>query len=76
MEELVHYLVSLLVDEPEAIEIRRKTAGATTVYQVFVAQPDLGKVIGRRGRTANALRNVVETAARQQHQRATVDIVS
>lgn len=76
MEELVHYLVTLLVDEPEAIEIRSKLAGTITVYQVSVAPSDLGKVIGRHGRTANALRTVVEAAAHKQQQKATVDIVS
>ena len=76
MEELVRYLVSLLVEEPDKIEIRTRTAGLTKVYQVYVAQGDLGKVIGRRGRTAGALRLVVEAASRKFDERATVDIVS
>jgi predicted RNA-binding protein YlqC (UPF0109 family) len=76
MEEFVRYLVSLLVDEPDKIEIRTRMAGQTKVYQVYVAQPDLGKVIGRRGRTAGALRSVVEAASRKFDERATVDIVS
>ncbi len=76
MEEFVRYLVSLLVDEPDKIEIRSRTAGQTKVYQVYVAQSDLGKVIGRRGRTAGALRLVVEAASRKFNERATVDIIS
>jgi predicted RNA-binding protein YlqC (UPF0109 family) len=76
MEEFVRYLVSLLVDEPDQIEIRSRTAGQTKIYQVFVAQSDLGKVIGRHGRTAGALRLVVEAASRKFNERATVDIVS
>ncbi len=76
MEEFVRYLVSLLVEEPDKIEIRPRTAGQTKVYQVFVAQRDLGKVIGRRGRTAGALRLVVEAASRKFDERATVDIIS
>ena len=76
MEELVHYLVALLVDEPEQIEIRRRQAGPATVFEVYVAPGDLGKVIGRQGRTANALRAVVEAAGRKQQRKATVDIMS
>ena len=76
MEEFVRYLISLLVEEPDQIEIRVRTAGQTKVYMVYVAQSDLGKVIGRRGRTAGALRLVVEAASRKFDERATVDIVS
>lgn len=76
MEEFVRYLVSLLVDEPDKIEIRSRMAGQTKIYQVYVAQSDLGKVIGRRGRTAGALRLVVEAAGRKFNERATVDIIS
>lgn len=76
MEELVRYLVSLLVDEPDKIEIRIKPVGSLKVYQVYVAPSDLGKVIGRRGRTAGALRTVVEAASRRFNEKATVDIVS
>ena len=76
MEEFVRYLVSLLVEEPDKIEIRPRIAGQTKIYQVFVAPSDLGKVIGRRGRTAGALRLVVEAASRKFNERATVDIVS
>jgi predicted RNA-binding protein YlqC (UPF0109 family) len=76
MEEFVRYLVSLLVEEPDKIEIVPRVAGQTKIYQVYVAQGDLGKVIGRRGRTAGALRLVVESASRKFNERATVDIVS
>ncbi|HEY3396813.1 MAG TPA: KH domain-containing protein [Armatimonadota bacterium] len=76
MEELVRYLVSLLVDQPDQIEIEPKTVGVTKVYQVYVASGELGKVIGRRGRTANALRSVVEAAGRKRGEKSTVDIVS
>ena len=76
MDEFVRYLVSLLVENPDQIEIRPRMAGQTKIYQVFVAPGDLGKVIGRRGRTAGALRAVVEAASRKFNERATVDIVS
>ena len=76
MEELVRYLVGLLVDVPEEVNIQSRTTGTTKVYEVYVAPEDLGKVIGRHGRTANALRSVVEAAARKRGEKASVDIVS
>ena len=76
MEELVRYLVGLLVDVPEEVNIQSRTTGTTKVYEVYVASEDLGKVIGRHGRTANALRSVVEAAARKRGEKASVDIVS
>jgi uncharacterized protein len=76
MEELVRYLVNLLVDQPDEIDVRSTSAGYGKVYEVYVAQEDLGKVIGRHGRTANALRSVVEAAARKRGEKASVEIVS
>ena len=76
MEELVRYLVSLLVDDPDAVKVEPRVSGVTTVYEVYVASADLGKVIGRRGRTASALRAVVEAAGRKRQEKATVDIIS
>ena len=76
MEELVRYLVGLLVDEPEEVQVEPKQAGTIKMYEVYVAPDDLGKVIGRHGRTANALRSVVEAAARKRGEKASVDIVS
>jgi len=76
MEELVRYLVSLLVDVPEEVHIQTTTTGTAKIYEVYVAPEDLGKVIGRHGRTANALRSIVEAAARRHGEKASVDIVS
>jgi predicted RNA-binding protein YlqC (UPF0109 family) len=76
MEELVRYLVALLVDVQDEVQVQASEAGSTKVYEVYVAPEDLGKVIGRHGRTANALRSVVEAAARKRGEKASVDIVS
>ncbi len=76
MQELVEYLVRTVVDEPEAVQIRPVERGGMTVYQIEVAQSDLGKVIGRHGRTADALRTVVGAAAKKRNTQATVDIIS
>jgi len=76
MQQLVEYLVQAIVDEPEAVQVTPVESGGMTVYQIEVAQSDLGQVIGRHGRTADALRTVVDAAAQKRNERATVDIVS
>ena len=76
MQELIEYLVRELVDDPDSARVEPVEEQGYTVYQVYVAQPDLGKVIGRRGRTANALRAIVKAAGLKQSTRATVDIIS
>ncbi len=76
MQELIEYLVRQLVDDPGSARVEPVDEQGFTVYQVYVAQPDLGKVIGRRGRTANALRVIVKAAGLKQNARATVEIIS
>ena len=76
MNELVAYMVKALVEEPEAVRVDRIEGQGVTVYEVTVASHDLGRVIGRHGRIANALRNVVRAAASKSDERATVEIVS
>ncbi len=76
MQQLVEYLVQAIVDEPEAVQVTPVERGGMTVYQIEVAQSDLGKVIGRHGRTADALRIAVGAAAKKRNTRATVDIIS
>jgi uncharacterized protein len=76
MKELVEFMVRSLVDDPEAVRVEVAEGGNVTVYEVSVAPADLGKVIGRQGRIANALRSVVKAAAMRTDERATVEIVS
>ena len=76
MQQLVEYLVRAIVDEPEAVQVTPVERGGMTVYQIEVAQSDLGQVIGRHGRTADALRIVVGAAAQKRNEPATVDIIS
>jgi len=76
MVELVEYMVKALVDDPEAVSVSVVEGDAVTIYEVSVASGDMGKVIGRHGRIANALRNVVKAAAMKSDRRATVEIVS
>lgn len=62
MRNLVEILVKALVEEPGAVTIEEVADGNTVTYEVSVANDDLGKIIGRQGRVANALRTVAKAA--------------
>jgi predicted RNA-binding protein YlqC (UPF0109 family) len=77
MKALVELLVKALVDHPEEVEvIETVDEGATYNYEVHVAPQDTGKVIGKQGKIANAIRTVVKAAAVKADARAFVEIVS
>lgn len=76
MEELVEYLAKGLVDEPDAVSVESfEEDDGTLVIELEVADDDVGKVIGRNGRTVNALRTVVRAGAVKQGRRVLVDVV-
>jgi predicted RNA-binding protein YlqC (UPF0109 family) len=76
MRDLLEYLVRALVDEPEAVVIGEfEEPDGTVVFELSVADDDYGRVIGRGGRTAGALRTVVKAAAVKENRRVLVDIV-
>lgn len=76
MKELVKYLVTSLVDFPEAVIIEDKFENNETVYYVKVDDRDLGKVIGKGGKIANAIRALVKAAAIKEKKSVFVKIVS
>jgi uncharacterized protein len=63
MRDLVEYVVRALVDEPEAVRVEELAEDDGTVLEVHVADGDLGRVIGREGRVANAIRTLAKAAA-------------
>jgi predicted RNA-binding protein YlqC (UPF0109 family) len=76
MRELLEYLARELVDEPDEVKVEQfEEDDGTIVLELSVADDDYGKVIGRGGRTANALRTVVKAAAVRDNRRVLVDIV-
>ena len=76
MEERLEYLARGLVDEPDEVEVERfEEDDGTVVLELAVGEDDYGKVIGRGGRTAHALRTVVKAAAVKEECRVLVDIV-
>ena len=74
MKELVEVIVKALVDDPESVVVTEKEEGRTTVVEVRVADSDMGKVIGKQGRIAKAIRAVVKAAASKEDKKVVVDI--
>ena len=73
--EIVEYLARRLVDEPDAVRVEEIEREGALVIQLYVAQDDIGKVIGRQGRIARALRTIVRASAAQRDQRVLLEIV-
>ena len=76
MKELVDYIVKSLVDMPDEVSIEDNFEENETVYYVSVADGDLGKVIGKSGRIANAIRTIVKAAAIKEKKNVFVKILS
>lgn len=74
--ELLAYIVRQIVDEPDAVQIEEVDGRRVAVYQISVADVDRGKVIGRDGRVANALRTVAKAAAAQSDKHVAVEIMT
>jgi predicted RNA-binding protein YlqC (UPF0109 family) len=72
--ELLEYLARRLVDEPDAVRVEELEEDGDLVLRLYVAEGDVGKVIGRQGRIARALRTVVRAAAAREHRRVLVEI--
>jgi len=75
MKELVRSIAQALVDRPDEVEVREVEGEKTTVLELKVADEDLGKVIGRQGRTARAMRTIVNAAATKLKKRAVLEIL-
>ena len=75
MKELVEVIARAQVDNPDGVVVTERQEGKTTVLEVRVADGDMGKVIGKQGRIAKAIRSVVKAAATKDNKRVVVDIV-
>ena len=75
MVELVSAIAKSLVEHPEAVEVSESQSNGTTVIQLKVASDDMGKVIGKQGRIAKAIRTVVKAASSKDNTRVDVEIV-
>lgn len=76
MEELLVYLARRLVDEPDSVRVVREEQEDAVVYRLEVAPDDVGKVIGRNGRVARALRTLVRASGVRSGERSRLEIAS
>ncbi len=75
MAELLAYLARQLVDEPDAVSVKEEEREGAIVLMLSVAKDDVGKVIGRKGRIARALRAIVRASGAHSHRRVLLEIV-
>jgi len=75
MKELITYIAKALVDKPEAVEVKEVEGEQTSVIELKVAKEDLGKVIGKQGRTARAMRTILSAASTKIRKRAVLEIL-
>lgn len=75
MKDLIDYIARSLVDDPSQVEISQGRRGSQIILRLRVAKEDMGRVIGKSGRVANAMRVLLKVSAAQEGKRATLDIV-
>lgn len=75
MKKLVEVITKALVDDPESVVVTEREEKKATVLEVRVADSDMGKVIGKQGRIAKAIRSVVKAAASKEDKKVIVDIL-
>jgi len=73
--EIVEYLARRLVDDPDAVRVEQVERDGDTIIELYVAKDDVGKVIGRQGRIARALRTIVRASAARRSGRTLLEIV-
>jgi hypothetical protein len=75
MKELIEYMAKALVDNPEQVAVREIEGEQSSVIELRVSREDLGKVIGKQGRTARAMRTILSAASTKLRKRAVLDII-
>jgi predicted RNA-binding protein YlqC (UPF0109 family) len=75
IKELVEYMAKALVNDPDAVVVREVEGASATIYELSVAAEDMGRVIGKQGRVANAMRTLLRVAAVKEGKRVTLEIV-
>ncbi|MDP3937628.1 MAG: KH domain-containing protein [Deltaproteobacteria bacterium] len=75
MKELIEYIAKQLVDKPDEVAVTEIPGEQTSVIELRVAQDDIGKVIGKQGRTARAMRTILSAASTKLHKRSVLEIL-
>ena len=74
MKELIQFVARAIVDNPDAVKVEEEQDGDRIVFHLYVADEDMGKVIGRQGRIANAMRDLLKVAAVRNDTRVSLEI--
>ncbi len=75
MRELVEYLARHLVNHPDAVDVKETTSDTASVLELKVAKEDLGRIIGKQGRTAKSIRTILQAAASRNNRKVMLEIV-
>lgn len=75
MKDLVEYIAKSIVDNPEEVEVKEVEGSQSVIIELRVADEDMGKVIGKQGRIAQAIRTVVKAASIKEDKRVVVEII-
>ena len=75
LKEIIEYLVKALVDDTDSVEVREIQGEQSSVFELRVSEADMGKVIGKRGQNAEALRTILGAAAAKHRKRVFLDVI-
>jgi len=75
MRDLIEYIAKNLVEKPESVNVNEVAGEKTTIIELSVDRDDIGRIIGKKGRTARALRTILNAAAMKQNKRAALEIL-
>ncbi len=75
MKELAQYLAQSIVNQPDAVEVTERQDDDASVVEIKVAREDLGRIIGRQGRTVKSLRTILNAAAARVHRKVVLEII-
>jgi hypothetical protein len=75
MKELVQFLAQQLVNDPEAVEVRETHSDTASILELRVAKEDLGRVIGKQGRTAKSIRTILNAVASRTNRKVVLEII-
>ena len=75
MKEFIEYIAKSLVDQPDAVKVTEVTGEKTSVIELSVAEEDMGKIIGKQGKSASAIRTILNAASMKQKKRTILEII-
>ena len=75
MKDLVTYIAKLLVDQPDLVKVTELEGETTSVIELSVAKEDIGKIIGKQGKTATAIRTIMNAASNKMKRRSVLEII-